>query len=202
MTIRIAGAGCALMDRLFVGVDFAGEVFRGYRSVSDGDGGLAPGKLVFVNDLERFAGRPFPYLLETLAPGSRADAENIGGPSIVAMIHAAQMLRGPGFHVSFHGVRGDDETGARLAARLAGLSLDCSSYAVAAGPTPSTFVLSDPSWDGGHGERCFVNDIGVAAGYTKERLQEPRAGARGFLDSDIVVFGGNRTRSRPARQSR
>ncbi len=190
MPIRIAGTGCALMDRLFVGVDFGGEAFRRYRSLCDGDGGLSPGKLVFVPDAEHFAKESFDRILENLVPGSKASAENIGGPSIVAMIHAAQMLAGPDFHVSFHGLRGDDETGDRLAALLAKLPVDCSAYGMAPGPTPSTFVLSDPSWDGGHGERCFVNDIGVAAGYNAEKLLEGSAEGSGFLDADIVVFGG------------
>ena len=172
-------------------MDFAGSAFRRYRSLADGDGGLSPGKLVFLSDAERFAGEDFRRILENLVPGSEASAENIGGPSIVAMIHAGQMLSGGDFRVSFHGIRGDDETGDRLASRLEGLPLDCSAYARAAGRTPSTFVLSDPSWDGGRGERCFVNDIGVATGYgARELLGGGEVPGADFLDADIAVFGG------------
>ncbi len=191
MATRIAGTGCALMDRLFVGVDFGGAAFGRYRSRIQGDGGLSPGKLVFVSDVEAFAGESFADMLGRLAPDRDACTENIGGPSIVAMIHAAQMLEGDRrFTVSFHGLRGDDGTGERLAALLSGLPPDCAAYRPAPGATPSTYVLSDPGWDGGQGERCFVNELGVAAEYTMERLIAPVPGGTAFLDADIVAFGG------------
>jgi len=50
--------------------------------------------------------------------------------------------------------------------------------------TPSTIVLSDPSYDGGHGERIFINSIGAAWDYTPEDLDDD------FFASDVVVFGG------------
>ena len=45
-------------------------------------------------------------------------------------------------------------------------------------------MLSDPSWDGGRGERCFVNDIGAAGDYLPADLDEE------FFEADIVALGG------------
>jgi sugar/nucleoside kinase (ribokinase family) len=51
--------------------------------------------------------------------------------------------------------------------------------------TPSTDVLSDPSYDNGQGERVFVNSIGSAWDYSPENLDND------FFKSDVVVFGGS-----------
>ena len=50
--------------------------------------------------------------------------------------------------------------------------------------TPSTVVLSDPSYENGHGERMFLNSIGAAWDYKPDELDDD------FFNSDIVVFGG------------
>ena len=50
--------------------------------------------------------------------------------------------------------------------------------------TPSTVVLSDPSYDNGHGERMFINSIAAAWEYGPDNLDDD------FFNSDIVVFGG------------
>jgi sugar/nucleoside kinase (ribokinase family) len=50
--------------------------------------------------------------------------------------------------------------------------------------TPYTYVLSDPSYDSGHGERCFINNIGAAWDITAEDLDDQ------FFSSDILMFGG------------
>ena len=50
--------------------------------------------------------------------------------------------------------------------------------------TPSTVVLSDPTFDKGHGERIFINSIGAAWDYSPNELDDD------FFESDIVVFGG------------
>jgi sugar/nucleoside kinase (ribokinase family) len=44
--------------------------------------------------------------------------------------------------------------------------------------------ISDPYYDGGHGERTFVNNIGAAWRYFPENLTNE------FFDSQIVCFGG------------
>ena len=50
--------------------------------------------------------------------------------------------------------------------------------------TPSTLVLSDPTYDNGHGERMFINSIGAAWDYYPDDLDDD------FFSSEIVVFGG------------
>ncbi|MDA8426083.1 MAG: carbohydrate kinase family protein, partial [Treponema sp.] len=194
MSVRIAGAGCCLMDILYPKVDFSSAAFEALRSRVDGDGGLAPGRLVFADGAERFlaradaaAGRrprPLAEALAELAGGQASAAENIGGPSIVALIHAAQMLAGEDVKVEFHGVRGDDALGGRLLAMLGRTPVNLASLRQAPGRTPSTLVFSDPEWDGGRGERCFVNDLGVA-----ERCSPAELGPD-FLSADIVALGG------------
>lgn len=55
---------------------------------------------------------------------------------------------------------------------------------MAAGPTFSTIVLSDPSYADGAGERCFINTIGAAFRFSSEHLPSS------FYKSDVVLFGG------------
>jgi sugar/nucleoside kinase (ribokinase family) len=185
--VRIAGTGCCLMDIIYPSVDFSSEAFALLRSRSEGDGGLEPGRLVFAEDAERFASRSgelgLAGVLAELAPGGPA-AENVGGPSVVSLVHAAQILEGEGATVSYHGAVGDDESGRRLRDLLGRTSLDAARLETRRGRTPSTYVLSDPSWDGGRGERCFVNEIGAAELYAPADLGED------FLGADLVAFGG------------
>ena len=62
--------------------------------------------------------------------------------------------------------------------------MNTENYKLAGKMTPSTVVLSDPQFDGGHGERIFINSIGAAWDYSPQELGD------NFFDSDIVVFGG------------
>jgi sugar/nucleoside kinase (ribokinase family) len=192
--MRIAGAGCCLMDLLYPDVDFSSPAFEALRSKVEGDGGLSPGRLVFADDAERFATRssarasgPRPFseiLAEILGREPVPAAANVGGPSVVSLVHAAQMLEGEDAAVAFHGAVGDDETGRSIRAMLGRSPLDLSRLVTRAGLTPSTTVLSDPDWDGGRGERCFVNEIGAAESFTPEDLGEE------FFEADIVALGG------------
>ena len=171
------------MDILYPEASFSSAAFEAARSRREGDGGLSPGRLVFAEDAERFTGRPFAETLASVAGASPA-AENVGGPSVVALIHAAQMLEGEGIAVAYYGATGSDEIGRILRERLARTPLDSSRLESRPGRTPSTCVLSDPAWDGGRGERCFVNDIGAAGGYLPADLDEE------FFEADIVALGG------------
>src|SRR4030042_1061034 len=108
--IRISGAGCCLLDYLFTGIDFNHPSFRKYLSRSDGDGGFSPGKLVFTDDFEQFSQRRFTDLLPEITEGRIPDTHNLGGPAIVALIHAAQMLAERA-EVRFYGALGNDKTG-------------------------------------------------------------------------------------------
>src|SRR5512137_2003070 len=56
LDLEIWAAGCGLIDYLYAPVDFASPQFRRYASRADGDGGLRAGRLVFAEELERFAG--------------------------------------------------------------------------------------------------------------------------------------------------
>jgi len=188
--LKIHGTGCALMDYLYADIRLDSEVFQRYRSRKPGDGGLEPGKLVFVEDLERFAGRPFSEILSELSGGRKPDRANLGGPSVVALIHAAQMLEdnledpfeANGAQVQFYGARGNDESGQALMHIVAQVPLETTEYRVLKGKTPFTQVFSDPTYD--HGERTFVNCRGVADLYSADYLPQS------FFDADIVAFGG------------
>jgi sugar/nucleoside kinase (ribokinase family) len=171
------------MDILYPKADFSSAAFSAARSRREGDGGLSPGRLVFTEDAERFTGRPFAETLAAIAGPSPA-AENVGGPCVASLIHAAQMLEGEGIPVACYGATGDDGIGRALRGKLSRTPLDASRLESLRGRTPSTFVLSDPSWDGGRGERCFVNDIGAAEAYGPADLDED------FFGADIAALGG------------
>ena len=97
--IIISGTGCALADFLYNHVSFESNTFRKYSSLKPGDGGLCPGKLVFTEELEKFAGRSYQEILEDLIGKRKPDALNVGGPSLVSLVHASQMLDKKDFEV-------------------------------------------------------------------------------------------------------
>ncbi len=182
--LTISGTGCALMDYLHADIRLDSEAFLRYRARRGGDGGLEPGKLVFVEDLERFAGEPFSRILEALRGGQEPDRANLGGPSIVSLIHAAQMLEGHQAQVQFFGARGVDASSDAIMHIVSRTPLEVSGYLAFAGHTPFTQVFSDPTYDHGHGERTFVNERGVADLFAPGHLPER------FFDAEIVAFGG------------
>ncbi|MFW5785816.1 MAG: carbohydrate kinase family protein [bacterium] len=181
---RLHGVGCALMDYLYTNVDFSTERFRQFLSVRDGDGGLSPGRLTFADDFARFAGMPFEDALREVVGDARPDSENLGGPAIVAMVHAAQLTAHAGVDVAFTGVLGDDAVGRRLREIAAPSGVDLGGVATTPGRSPSTIVLSDPDYADGQGERTFINDIAAAWEMTPDRLDAS------FFAADVVLFGG------------
>lgn len=183
-TLRISGTGCCLVDRIYPDIRFSDPGFARYLSREQGDGGLHPGRLVFAQQFESFAGSAIPSVIEALSKERAEPILNVGGPSIVALIHAAQLLHGTHAEVKFYGARGNDSAGAFLQSRLQQTPVMLRHFRIAEGNTPSTIVLSDPTYQDGHGERMFINDIGVSAQFT------PRDLDASFFDSDIVVFGG------------
>jgi len=180
----IHGTGCSLMDYLYVDIDLSSPAILRATSLKPGDGGLSPGKLVFLENLERFLGRPFEELLKEVTEGREPDKANLGGPSVVSLINAAQILGNERYSVAFFGGHGDDATAEQLLDILAKTPLNVAGYRPVEGTTPFTIVFSDPRYDGGHGERTFVNNIGAAWNYGPNDL----AGA--FFDADILAFGG------------
>ena len=182
MAISIHGAGCALMDYLYRNVDFANEAVTRLLHRRPGDGGLTIGGLVFAEALEEFAGRPVDAILAYVTAGRGPDRENVGGPAIVSLIHTAQLCRAA--TVRFFGAVGDDEAGAALRSIVSRTPLDVTRLASRTGATAATYVLSDPDYDDGHGERMFINRLGVAADLTADDLSDE------FPRADIVQLGG------------
>lgn len=172
------------MDRIYGHADFSSQAFAKYLSRRQGDGGLSAGRLTLEEDLERFAQRPFTEILPELTAGKDPDKENVGGPAIVALIHAAQVAVGS-CAVRFYGCGGDDKVGEDLRQRLAKTPVDLTHYRIQPGlETPSTTVLSDPAADNGHGERTFINSIGAAWSFLPVEVDAS------FYNADICVFGG------------
>lgn len=182
--IIISGVGCCLVDHLYNNISFTSKSFGANLSKEIGDGGLNPGRLVFKEEFEGFTGKDFDFALNEITGGRIPDKINIGGPSIVALIHAAQMAVGMNCEFKFYGCGGKDENGCFLKSSLGKTPVNIDNYRLDGLVTPSTVVLSDPKYDHGHGERIFINTIGAAEDYSPEDLDES------FFASNMVVFGG------------
>ncbi len=182
--ITVSGVGCCLVDELYNNTSFSSQEFTPYLSKNKGDGGLVPGQLVFKEEFERYTGDRLATMLSRISKSRKADKINIGGPCIVALIHAAQMQAGTGCNFRFYGYRGDDDEGGFLLSALGKTPVNIDKYEQAGNVTPSTVVLSDPDFDGGNGERTFINSIGAAWDYLPEKLDDS------FFASEVVVFGG------------
>ena len=90
MGIKISGVGCSLLDLIYSDIDFRSRAFRRLSSQKPGDGGLIPGGLVFVEDLERFANTDLKTIMKTITAKSSPDAMNLGGPAIAALVNTSQ----------------------------------------------------------------------------------------------------------------
>jgi len=183
-TLRISGVGCGLLDYIYADVNFEDAGLQTYFSASAGDGGIRPGKLVFSEDLEKYSGEDLEKIYSRILPGVNPDVINVGGPCIVALIHASQLLHELPLKFSYFGAMGSDATGRELRKLIARTPLKLENYVMIEGATPRTVVLSDPRHRKGEGERAFINTIGVAASYEPERLTQQ------FFDADILFFGG------------
>ncbi len=183
--INIAGTGCALADFFYNHVDFTADKFQEFASKTSGDGGLSPGKLVFTNELENFTQKSYPEILIKLVGKSEYSSVNLGGPSLVSLIHVSQMLPQTQYKVSFYGCTGTDETATVIRRKVAKTPLNIDNYVtIPSEKTAFTHVLTDPVYDNGHGERTFINNIGASWKYSPELLSDS------FFDADIVCFGG------------
>jgi len=183
--IIVAGTGCALADYLYTGVRFNTTQFQKYLSRQTGDGGLTPGKLVFTEELEKFSGIPYAEICHEITRGQSPDAFNIGGPGLVSLINASQLLNNEKFEVRFYGGTGNDDTATLIEELVRKTPLNVDHYRnISEKRTPFTDVLSDVTYDNNHGERTFVNNIGAAWDYTPDLL------GGDFIEADIVCFGG------------
>ena len=181
--LKLSIAGSGLGDFVYQNVDFSAATFQKYLSVVSGDGGLEPGKLVFTQELEKYSGKSFKEILKDIVGDRSYDTFNVGGPALVSMINASQLLHDADVEVSFYGARGNDDKGKAITNLLHKLPVDLTHYSVLDGETPFTDVLSDPHYEGGKGERTFVNNIGCAGQFDSSYLDEH------FWSSDIIVFG-------------
>ncbi len=182
--IRVSGVGCCLVDRVYNHISFNSELFSVCQSKKRGDGGLIPGRLVFKEEFESYMGKGLEEVLEELTNMRPADKINIGGPGIVAIIHAAQMAYEGNFTFHFYGRGGRDKDGSYLMEAIKKTPVLTDNYHLGDEVTPSTIVLSDPAYDNGAGERIFINTIGAAWNLQAESLDDR------FFGSDLVVFGG------------
>lgn len=181
--VKISGVGCCLLDYLYSNIDFKGPQFSKYLSAEEGDGGLSPGRLVFTEELEKYTSRPIKEILFDLVSDREPDKYNLGGPAIVAIIHAAQLLNETA-DVGFYVAVGVDTIGERILEIIDETPVKLAGAKMVKTPSPFTYVLSDPNYNEGHGERTFINNIGAAKDFLPEDLDED------FFQSDIVVFGG------------
>ncbi|MHC6203756.1 carbohydrate kinase family protein [Breznakiellaceae bacterium SP9] len=181
--MTIHGTGCCLIDFLYPAIDFSTAAFQQARSRQEGDGGLSPGRLVFAEDFERFMEQPYETALKTISYGMPPASHNLGGPSVVSLTHAAQVL-GENAQVCFFGIRGSDETGDLVEAALSRLPFRTYRLFAKPGATPRTDVLSDPAYHNGHGERTFINLLGAARNFSPADLGDD------FFDAHIIALGG------------
>ena len=182
--ITISGTGCCLVDQIYPDIDFSTPDVTKYLSGTKGDGGLHPGRLVFSEQFETYAGADLQSVIDQMAMNRSEPTLNVGGPSIVALIHAAQLLQDSHAEIRFFGVRGNDSAGEFLHTKLEQTPVNHENLRVIEGSTASTIVLSDPTYNNGHGERIFINNIGASWNFGPQDLDER------FFESDIVVFGG------------
>ncbi len=181
--VTISGVGCCLVDILYSDINFHDPDFQSLLSRRRGDGGLNPGHLVFVEELESFSGKKLTEILSEVTKGRQPDKINVGGPSIVALINVSQILDPSRYKIKFYGKTGSDYNGNFLLNQLRQTEINLEHLKSITNPTPNTVVLSDPNYDEGTGERLFINSIGAAWEMTPEDLD------REFFSSDYVVFG-------------
>ena len=183
--IIVSGTGCALADYLYNGISFNSKEFIKFQSKKPGDGGLSPGKLVFTGELEKYSNLLYQEIKGEIIGGRPPDNFNVGGPSLVPMIHAAQLLNEEDYKVNFYGIAGNDKTAEKILRIVRNTNLDIKNYKITKKrSTPFTDVLSDPEFDNGNGERTFINNLGAALDYSLNDLGES------FYNSNIVCFGG------------
>lgn len=182
--MNISGAGCCLIDSIYMHCSYDDPTFASLWSRKRGDGGLIEGGLVFSEDLERFAQKPYREILESLTGGHDPHVVNLGGPAVVALIGAAQILARDGVPVSFYGAVGNDRLADTVRSTLAATPLHYQLNTIEGAPTATTEVFDDPSKRAGKGERSFINTIGAAGHFGPEDIPQE------FYQADIVLLGG------------
>ena len=184
MNKRISGTGCCLVDYLYVDIRLNGPPVSDFLSHSPGDGGLELGKLVFSRDLAFFSKMSEEECLERITGGNCPDASNLGGPGVVALVHASQVLGSLGWECTFFGALSNDPGSRELNSFLSNFPLKSSMTKIKDTVIPSTIVLSDPTARDGAGERTFISRLGSADLMSPEYLKED------FWDASLFLWGG------------
>jgi len=184
----INATGCCLVDTIYQGISFSTNEFKGLMRTPDDPRGLTPGQLVFREDLEEMSELSLDEIVCRLNKHAVLPVKNIGGPAIVALIAASQMLENKAVSISFSQFFGNDENGQLILNILknSAPNISISHYTEVQESTAETLVLSDPDFDEGEGggERTFINTIGSAGLFTPQDLSE------NFFSADMVLFGG------------
>ncbi|MFA5467975.1 MAG: carbohydrate kinase family protein [Sphaerochaetaceae bacterium] len=183
--MKISGAGCCLIDSIYMNCSYEDAAFKKLWTKEVGDGGLIEGGLVFSEHLQQFAKRSYSEILKELTKGRSPDVVNLGGPAVVALVHAAQILAEDGHVVTFHGAVGVDELAVKVRDLIKNTPLKTYLKEVANYRTATTEVFDDPTQRGGKGERSFVNTIGAAGFFGAADLDDS------FYDADIILLGGS-----------
>jgi sugar/nucleoside kinase (ribokinase family) len=189
--IVVNGVGCSCADYLFTGFDFNSEQFRKYLSKKPGDGGISIGHLIFRTDLEAFAGKSITEIRKDQGWLRENDHFSVGGPCIVGLINAAQLLKGglianpDECEFNFYGAMGQDVTGDRMLKVINQCPVNLDHYIrLPNQASAATLVLSDQNYKNGSGERSFVYHGGALDVYTPEMLGDD------FFNADVLFFSG------------
>ncbi|KPI86521.1 PfkB domain-containing protein [Leptomonas seymouri] len=189
--VVVNGVGCSCADYLFTGFDFNAELFQKYVSKKPGDGGISIGHLIFRTDLEAFAGKSIDEIRRDQGWMRVNDHFSVGGPCIVGLINAAQLLKGglienpDQCEFNFYGAMGQDVTGDRMLKVLNQCPVNLDHYLrMPSHPSAATLVLSDQNFKNGSGERSFVYHGGALDAYTPEMLGDD------FFKADVTFFSG------------
>jgi len=183
--ISINATGCSLVDTIINGVDFHSPAIKPFLSLRNGDGGLSSGELVFKENLEGFSDKTLEQILTEIDINNCFISRNIGGPAIVAMIAASQILHDKNVSFRFFQNCGNDENGEYIQDNLEKFApaIKRENYLRIKGLTPETTVLSDPSYYKYSGERILINTVGTAGHFTSQELNDQ------FFEGDILFYG-------------
>lgn len=190
-TITVNGIGLACADYLFTGLDFNSPQFKKYLTRTPGDGGISTGHLIYRDDLVKFAGKPLDEIRKEQGWLRDIDRFSIGGPCIVGLFNAAQLVKGglaknpENITFKLYAGRGEDDTAKRMLEIIHKMPIDISNYIVMPNMvSAATLVLSDQNFNDGVGERSFVYHGGALDHYTIDMVNPD------FYDGDILFFSG------------
>ena len=182
--MHIAGAGSCIIDSIYMNCSYNNYAFQKMWSKTPGDGGLIKGGLVFSEDVQNFVQKEYQEILSHLTGNRTPDIRNLGGPAVVAMAHAAQILQSRNVKTTFYGAVGTDDYAELIRKSIEKTPLNAVLKEIPDKRSATTDVFDDPTQRNGKGERSFINTIGAAGYYGEDDLPDS------FYDADIVLLGG------------